>query len=221
MLQAAVMQHAPTARLAPCGSASCCWRWASQQLLSDYAAARNTAGGLRVVLDEELGQSAKQRLLNLKEDYEALHHKWRTSTEELDLLRRRFAALEAEHAAAAAARDATAAELLASERARKASEDEAAAREHHLEVQLAAAHRRPGARELEAMLEEERQQGQDLKEGWDKASEDLIKVKMERTDLEWKVQQLRLAMNALQAKKKPKRAKTPENRGLSPHFSRR
>lgn len=223
MLQAAVMQMAPTTRLAPCGSSLCCWRWASQQLLNEYAAARNTAGGLRAVLDEELGQSAKQRLLNLKEDYEALHHRMRTSTEELALLRKRFAALEVDHAAAAAARDEAVASLQASEQARVACEEQAAARERQLEGQLAAANRRPGARELEAMLEEERQNSQEIKEGWDKANEELITVRLERTDLEWKLTQLRLALNKCeQKKKKPKRPKTPERRGAtSPAFGRR
>jgi len=211
MLQAAVMHLAPTTRLSACCSASCCWRWASQQLLCEYAAARNATEGLRGILDAELGQSVQQRLLDLQLDYEALLHKWRTSTEELSLLRKRHSSLEAEHSQLEAAHKEAVADLATAEQAREELEAEAAAREGKLREELAVANKRPGAKELDGLLEEERAHARELQEGWDKANEELVSVRLERTDLEWKVQQLRMALTDAK-KKKTKKAVTSKGK---------
>jgi len=203
MLQAAVVQLAPACRMVPCGSSACCWRWAAQQLLAEYSVVWSTASSLRAVLDEELGQSAQQRLLDLRMEHEALLQKWRSTSAELSLLRKHHTALEGELSKALASCDETKATLAAAEAEQKTLLEEAAASKSNLQAQLAAANKQPGVKELEGLLEEERLRAKENQDGWDKANDDLIKVKMERTDLEWKVQQLRIALTK-KAKKKGK-----------------
>lgn len=215
MLQAAVMQLAPSARLEPCCSASCCWRWAAQQLLEEYATVRSSADGLRAVLDEEIGRSAQQRLLKLQREHDELLRRWRATSAELAWLKKRHQGLEGEHLQALAERGQASEGLQAAERAREQLQAEAAARESEFAAQLAAASRRPGARELEEMLEEERAHTKELEGGREKASEELTKVRIQRTDLEWKVQQLRMALGKEKKRRAPRR-KPRDVLGTSP-----
>eukprot|EP00928_Gymnodinium_smaydae_P029958 TRINITY_DN22410_c0_g2_i1.p1 TRINITY_DN22410_c0_g2~~TRINITY_DN22410_c0_g2_i1.p1 ORF type:complete len:385 (-),score=67.66 TRINITY_DN22410_c0_g2_i1:58-1212(-) len=71
MLQCAVAGNVPLC-LEPCAADTCCWRWATGQLLSDYACMRSNAHGLRSVLNEELGDSVLQQLLDLESKHDVL-----------------------------------------------------------------------------------------------------------------------------------------------------
>eukprot|EP00928_Gymnodinium_smaydae_P016710 TRINITY_DN1630_c0_g1_i2.p1 TRINITY_DN1630_c0_g1~~TRINITY_DN1630_c0_g1_i2.p1 ORF type:complete len:419 (+),score=83.13 TRINITY_DN1630_c0_g1_i2:117-1259(+) len=94
MLQAAIMAVAPRPYLVPCSSQSCCWRWATESLLEDYARVRAEANHARVVLVEELGDSINQRFINLQEEFRVTHARAEAATKELDGLRRAKEVLE-------------------------------------------------------------------------------------------------------------------------------
>lgn len=82
--EAAVMHVAPGARMLPCKSAACCWRWAASKLIGECQAASNTAAYFRQVLDEELGDSALQKCLDLEAAYEALEGKLQVVQRQVD-----------------------------------------------------------------------------------------------------------------------------------------
>eukprot|EP00930_Biecheleria_cincta_P083024 TRINITY_DN72670_c0_g1_i1.p1 TRINITY_DN72670_c0_g1~~TRINITY_DN72670_c0_g1_i1.p1 ORF type:complete len:306 (+),score=79.67 TRINITY_DN72670_c0_g1_i1:28-918(+) len=70
--EAAVIRMAPGARLLPCKSSSCCWRWAACKLIDECQSASGHAVYFRRVLEEELGDSVLQKLINLEQEYSAL-----------------------------------------------------------------------------------------------------------------------------------------------------
>lgn len=53
----------------PCRSKSCCWRWATSKLVDEVAQARHDATRLRTVLEQELGDSVLQKLLTLRREH--------------------------------------------------------------------------------------------------------------------------------------------------------
>jgi len=71
LLQAAVLQLAPSRRLTPCQDKMCCWRWAAGRLLQECSSAFDTSKGLRASFDKLLNESKKQQLLDLQADHEA------------------------------------------------------------------------------------------------------------------------------------------------------
>lgn len=191
--QAAVMQLAPSKYL-QCCSGPCCWRWAAQQLLAEYAAMRGAAEGLRAALDEELGHSVKQRFVDLKAEHDALLPKWRAASEGLSQLQERNRGLEREHVEAVAACNQANRAFAAAERAREELESKVAAQEFEFKAMLAASSSRPDEEELERLLEEEKENSAESGRVRDKATEDFLKVRIERTELEWKLQQMKVAL---------------------------
>lgn len=59
---------------------------------------------------------------------------------------------------------------------------------------LAASSSRPDEEELERLLEEEKENSAESGRVRDKATEDFLKVRIERTELEWKLQQMKVAL---------------------------
>lgn len=91
----------------------CCWRWSSQQLISEYAALRHDAETLRTLLaGRELGGQAEQRLKDLVVEHEELCERHGQATARLGEVRRRREELEGRGQAAGGARDAAIAELV-------------------------------------------------------------------------------------------------------------
>lgn len=193
MLQATVMHFAPHTSIGTCQSQSCCWRWASQQILLEYSAIKITKESLRVMLDEELGQSAKQRLVDLESEHRALTAKWRAAVDELSLLQRRHRDLEHEHKHTVVAHHEAESALKVAEEVREELESRTAVQEVEFEAKLNAAYC-PTRVELQEMLETERANLETLEAGRENASNELVSVRIERTDLEWKVHQLRIAL---------------------------
>lgn len=96
MLQAAIMTMAPNKCLGRCkSSSSCCWRWAAEQLLMEYTTVRAEANSIRLVLVEEVGDSAKQRMLQLQEVHNETVANLEAANKELESLRRTIVELEA------------------------------------------------------------------------------------------------------------------------------
>ncbi|CAE7553957.1 unnamed protein product, partial [Symbiodinium natans] len=92
--EAAIQHLAPGTRLRPCRSTSCCWRWVATKLLDECLSAAAKAVILRKTLDEELGDSILQQLLNLEGDHEALQERLGHVRSQFDLERAARSALE-------------------------------------------------------------------------------------------------------------------------------
>lgn len=121
--EAAVMRMAPGSRLLPCRSVSCCWRWATAKLVDECTALKADVHHLRTVLEEELGDSALQKLLKLQQEHASLAGKCQNTQRLLDAERGTVRTLREDLARAAEARDeAQANEESAVTRRRKAEE---------------------------------------------------------------------------------------------------
>merc|ERR1712232_534905 len=179
--------------IGPCHAQGCCWRWALQQVLIDYAAVKGSRDSLKVMLDEELGQSAKQRLVDLESEHSFLISKWHATLDEMSLLQRRYNDLEHDHHQLLCAQQQATDELKAAQRYREELESRTAALEVEFEAKLNAAYC-PTRADLQEMLEEERANVERAEAGVENASRELLDVRIQRTDLEWKVHQLRLAL---------------------------
>lgn len=195
MLQAAVVQFAPRAHMTPCSSAWCCWRWAAQRLLDDYAAARDSAEGLRVILDDELGQSAKQQLFDLQGQHDTVLGKWRGATQELCQLRSRCESLEkSREETEGSCREAWKA-LDEVKLKLKESELRAAQRENDLVGQLAL---RPFKEEVDRLLDEERTRTANYSLGCEKATEACKSAVIEKMELAVEVKSLKKTLSKKQ-----------------------
>lgn len=208
-LQATVMQLAPTSRVAPCRSAACCWRWATEVLVEECEAESRATQRVRLLLEEERGNSARQQLAELRTEHEALLPRWHETREELERLRRRHDAFLQGHTEAIAARAGAEEALNAAQRDHQLATMEARARIQELEARLADVERQPAATELEVRLRETSLKAATLLGNLEQAQAELLRMRIERTDLEWKVQQLDMAVG-----KKGKDAKRRKAAGL-------
>lgn len=94
--EAAVIRMAPGARLLPCKSSSCCWRWAACKLIDECQSASGHAVYFRRVLEEELGDSVLQKLINLEQEHSVLEASHQQLLREVQAERRAFRVLEEE-----------------------------------------------------------------------------------------------------------------------------
>jgi len=86
MLHAAIVRLAPRPFIASCKAQSCCWRWAAERLLDEYATLRAEANTARAVLLDELGHSVRQELLNLQQTHDQTSMKLEAATKAIDIL---------------------------------------------------------------------------------------------------------------------------------------
>lgn len=80
----------------PCKSSCCCWRWAACKLIDECQAASVNAVYFRRVLEEELGDSALQKLIGLEQEHSALAADHQKLLQALQAERRHCRALEEE-----------------------------------------------------------------------------------------------------------------------------
>jgi len=120
--EAAVMRLAPNERLLPCRSVSCCWRWATSQLVNECTQARVENRHLRSILEEELGDSALQRLLEMQDSHAALYTKCQALQQELEAERHALDVTREELEAVCTARDEASANEVAAVNSRRACE---------------------------------------------------------------------------------------------------
>lgn len=162
-----------------------------------------------MLLEEERGNSARQQLAELRTEHEALLPRWHETREELERLRRRHDAFLQGHTEAIAARAGAEEALNAAQRDHQLATMEARARIQELEARLADVERQPAATELEVRLRETSLKAATLLGNLEQAQAELLRMRIERTDLEWKVQQLDMAVG-----KKGKDAKRRKAAGL-------
>lgn len=74
MLQAAIIQLAPSSNIAPCRHGACCWRWAARRLMGECEVSQRNARHLREAFYEELGDSVAQQLINTQQAYTELQN---------------------------------------------------------------------------------------------------------------------------------------------------
>lgn len=94
LLQAAIMQVAPNSHMSSCRYGACCWRWAARRLMDECALAQKTARLLRTAFYEELGDSVRQQLIHMQQDYADLQAKMHAAREQLEVQSQSMAALE-------------------------------------------------------------------------------------------------------------------------------
>lgn len=201
-LLAAVRHFSPRGHMDTCSSASCCWRWAAEELVEEYRELSRVSQGLRTALEKENGQSVQQQLLELDVAHEALLIKFHSMAAELAALREQHQALKGAQAKAEIERDQALETLQEVECKSSASEAESVARILQLEAQLDEELSRSRARELERRLHEEIEKVRDLEASTEEAEAGFTAVKIQRTDLEWQVQGLLTRMNQMRQRKK-------------------
>lgn len=153
---------------------------------------------------EEFASPAHQQFDALRGSYDALLTTWRELSEDHKLLRKREEAYSQKHAEILAARDEAAKALNTATWSNKQMESQMANRIQELERLLEEARKKPGVAELTARLQEANEQGAELMSECEKTKVELYDVRTQRTELEWKLGQMRVAMLKKGKKKKGK-----------------
>lgn len=193
MLQAAIMQLAPRGRLASCSATSCCWRWASMQLLEEYSTSREALRGLRAIIDEELGASVRQQLLTLRTEHEMVRSKLMEATMELEQVRSQAEVLQQERDDAIAACQKTASALAEVEDTLSEEQTRASDREKGLEAQLAA-FSSSNIDQLKEILKSEQERSATLDMRVWKANQELSSFRIRNVDQEAELKQLKTSL---------------------------
>lgn len=207
MFQAAILQLAPLNMTAQCRSPTCCWRWAAHVILDEFDQEHRLAEGLRTTLDEELGHSVRNQLVDLEQKHEELLYKYREAVEEVKSLTKRHSCLERELLDAQEGRAQAEDALHEAERLHRQDMYRAEASDAELKAQLAQAQQRPGAAQLEEMLKADKAVAAGLQGQVEKAEAEALKVGMARTDLEWQLQQAKALLAKRSLKRRRKKTK--------------
>lgn len=218
-LQAAIMQLAPNNALSPCRHSTCCWRWAATRLLDEAARAQRCAVTLREAFDEELGDSALQKLINLEQVYAELQNQLMATSDQLECQKRSCSDLEIKLADAElrASQELTAREKAEQARAVQMQQmNEMAARMRSLEAQLSQ-YKSPQERinSLEKRCRDLEIAKEEAEEGHKRALKEMEKHKDRRAELELKNRELAAFENYHLNKKKSARRAQKSEGGLS------
>jgi len=204
MFQAAIFQLAPPSMILPCGSVHCCWRWAAHRLLEEYDSKRRIVEGLRHTLDEELGRSVRNRLMELEVKHEEVLCRYREAVEEAKSYAKRQGSFERELRDSQEARANAEHRFFEAERLHRQEAWRAEAKIDELRDELRRAFERPGAAELEEKLKVEKDKIFQLQSSLEQTQDELNNLRVQRTELEW---QLGQAKAAVAKKAKPNRTR--------------
>jgi len=196
-LQAAVQHLAPGKCMDPCRSATCCWRWAAEVLANELIAIRRTAASCCPSRNDELSFVLEQELHDLRSAYNAMLPRYHLAQAESENLRQEQEKWKLEQAELLAEKEKIAIVLEAANRDHKISAVEAAAHALSLEEELLEAQRHPPPRELEMMLRAEMAKADQFALDVQEQEDEAMEVKIQRTELEWKVHRLVLQVTTM------------------------